>query len=175
MKKNTVNSNNNKDSLVVLSSSVTKKIDKELAKYPEDQRQSAVMAALTHAQDDHEGYLTKPIIHAVAEYLKIPSIFAEEAATFYSMYEHKPVGKHKICICANISCKLRGAEELATHLKKKLKVKFGEVTKDGLFSLKHVECLGACRGAPVIQIADNYYENLNAEKMDKILERLSKK
>ena len=160
---------------IELSKSVIKKIDKELAKYPADQRQSAVMAALTHAQDEYSGYLTKPLIHAVADYLQIPSIFAEEAATFYSMYEHKPAGKHKICVCTNISCKLKGSDKIVSHLKDKLKVNFGEVTKDGEFLLKHVECLGACVGAPAMQIGDDYYENLTNDKVDEILKKLKQK
>ena len=133
------------------------------------------MAALTHAQDEFGGYLTKEIISEVSDYLRIPRIFAEEAATFYSMYEHKPVGQHKICVCTNISCRLKGSEGIVSHLKDKLKIGFGEVTKDGAFSLKHVECLAACVGAPAIQIGDDYYENLTNEKVDGILKKLKQK
>lgn len=157
---------------IEFSKDLIRKIDHELAKYPDDQRQSAVMAALTHAQDEYGGYLTNDLISAVADYLKIPRIFAEEAATFYSMYEHKPVGKHKICVCTNISCRLKGSEGIVSHLKDKLKIGFGEVTKDGEFSLKHVECLAACVNAPAMQIGDDYYENLTNDKVDGILKNL---
>ena len=157
---------------IVFSKDLTKKIEHELAKYPADQRISAVMAALTHTQDAYGGSLTKESIHAVADYLRIPPIAAEEVSTFYSMYEHKPVGKHKICVCTNISCRLKGSDKIVSHLKNKLKVGFGEVTKDGKFSLKHVECLGACVGAPMMQIGDDYHELLTEDKVDQILDKL---
>ena len=156
-----------------ISKELKKKIDHELAKYPDNQRQSAVMASLTYAQDENGGYLTKKIMHAVAKYLQIPSIVAEETASFYSMYESKPVGKYKICVCTNISCKLKGCDSIVSHLKNKLGVtNFGEVSQDKRFSLKHVECLGACVGAPAIQIGDDYHENLTPEKIDNILAKL---
>ena len=154
------------------SKKLKEKFEFELAKYPEDQRISAVMASLTYAQDEFGGYLTDEVIKAVANYLRIPPVAAEEVATFYSMYEHKPVGRHKICVCNNISCKLRGSDKIISHLKKKLGVGFGEVTKDGKFSIKHVECLGACIGAPVVHIGDEYHEYLNEDKLDKILDEL---
>ena len=164
-----------KRSDINFSKDLIKKIDHELDKYPDDQRQSAVMAALTHAQDEYGGYLTGDIISAVSDYLKIPRIFAEEAATFYSMYEHKPMGIHKICVCITLSCKIRGGSEIVSHLKKRLGINFGEVTPDGVFSLKHVACLGACRNAPVIQIGTVYHEDLTIPKLDKILDDLKKK
>ena len=158
---------------IELSNNLKKNIDKELAKFPKDQRLSAGLAALTYAQDEHDGYLTKPIIYAVAKYLEVPVIALEEVVSFYSMYEQKPVGKHKLCVCSSISCKLRGSDQITKHLKNKLKVGYGEVTKDGQFSIKHVECLGACIGAPVMQVGDTYYENLTCDKMDNILSDLS--
>jgi NADH-quinone oxidoreductase subunit E len=156
----------------LLSAEVKAEIDKWVAKYPSDQKQSAVMAALRLAQDDNGGCLTTEIIEAVARYLEMPPIAAEEVATFYSMYEHKPVGRHKICICTNISCMLCDSDMVVNHLQNKLGIKFGEVTPDGKFSLKEVECLGACVNAPVIQIGNTYYENLTPAKLDEILASL---
>jgi NADH-quinone oxidoreductase subunit E len=156
----------------LLSAEVKAEIDKWVAKYPSDQKQSAVMAALRLAQDDNGGCLTTEIIEAIARYLEMPPIAAEEVATFYSMYEHKPVGRHKICICTNISCMLCDSDMVVNHLQNKLGIKFGEVTPDGKFSLKEVECLGACVNAPVIQIGNTYYENLTPAKLDEILASL---
>ena len=130
------------------------------------------MAALRLAQDANGGWLNRDLIEAVAQYLEMPPIAAEEVATFYSMYEHKPVGRHKICICTNISCMLCNSDMVVNHLQNKLGIKFGEVTPDGKFSLKEVECLGACVNAPVIQIGNTYYENLTPEKLDEILASL---
>lgn len=147
-------------------------IDKWVAKYPSEWKQSAVMAALRIAQDQNGGYLTTEIMDAVAEYLDMRAIAVYEVATFYSMYEHKPVGRYKICVCTNISCMLSGSDQLVGHLKNKLGIDFGEVTADGKFSLKEVECLGACVNAPVIQIGNEYYENLTPQKLDAILVNL---
>jgi NADH-quinone oxidoreductase subunit E len=102
----------------------------------------------------------------------MPNIAVYEVATFYSMYEHKPVGKHKICVCTNISCLLRGSEEIVEHLEKRLGIKMGETTPDNKFTLKEVECLAACCGAPMFQIGKDYYEDLTPEKVDDILKRL---
>lgn len=147
-------------------------IDQWVAKYPADQKQSAVMAALRIMQDANGGWLTNDIMDAIAEYLEMPAISVYEVATFYSMYEHKPVGKHKIAVCTNVSCMLCGSDEIVSHLNSKLGIKFGEVTEDGRFSLKEVECLGACGGAPMFQIGREYYENLTAAKVDEILDAL---
>ena len=111
-------------------------------------------------------------MNAVAEYLDMPRIAVYEVATFYSMYEHQPVGRHKIGVCNSISCLLGGSQEVLTYLQDKLGVKLGEVTEDGKFSIKEVECLGACVGAPVVMIGKQYYENLTPESLDKILEDL---
>lgn len=147
-------------------------IDKWLAKYPADQKQSAVMPALTVAQDQNGGWLTTELMDAIADYLSMPKIAVYEVATFYSMYEHKPVGRHKICVCTNVSCMLCGSDDVVGHLRKKLGIGFGETTEDGKFSLKEVECLAACGGAPAMQIGDDYYEKLTPEKIDSILETL---
>jgi NADH-quinone oxidoreductase subunit E len=147
-------------------------IDKWIAKYPANQKQSAVMAALRIVQDQNGGYLTNDLIEAVAEYLDMQAIAVYEVATFYSMYELKPVGKHKICICTNISCMLCGSDTIVGHLQKKLGIKLGETTADGKFTLKEVECLGACVNAPMLQIGHQYYENLTPEKLDQIIDSL---
>lgn len=147
-------------------------IDMWVAKYPVDQKQSASMAALRILQDQNGGWLTDDLMDAVAEYLDMPAIAVYEVATFYSMYELKPVGRHKVCVCTNISCLLRGSEEVVKHLEERLDIKFGEMTADGKFSMKEVECLGACAGAPMMQIGRVYYEDLTPEKIDSILESL---
>lgn len=147
-------------------------IDTWIAKYPEDQKQSAVMAALRIVQDANGGWLTTDLMDAIAEYLDMPKISVYEVATFYSMYELKPVGKHKICVCTNVSCMLCGSDDIVKHLNKKLGIGFGEITSDGKYSLKEVECLGACGGAPMFQIGKKYYENLTPEKVDEILDSL---
>jgi len=156
----------------LLTPEICAQIDKWIAKYPVDQKQSAVMGALTIAQEANGGWLTQQWMDEVADYLEMPKIAVYEVATFYSMYEHKPVGKHKICVCTNISCLLRGSEEIVEHLETRLGIKMGETTSDNKFTLKEVECLAACCGAPMFQIDKDYYENLTPEKIDEILNRL---
>jgi len=147
-------------------------IDRWIKKYPAEQKRSAVMSALRIVQDQNNGYLTNDLMDAVAEYLDMPSIAVYEVATFYSMYELEPVGRHKICICTNISCMLCGSDNIVGHLTKQLGIKVGQTTPDGRFTLKEVECLGACVDAPMFQIGDTYYGDLTADKIDKILEGL---
>ncbi|MGW8247723.1 MAG: NADH-quinone oxidoreductase subunit NuoE [Acidiferrobacterales bacterium] len=144
-------------------------IDQWVAKYPAENKRSAVMAALRIVQDQNGGYLTSDLIDAVADYLEMPSIAVYEVATFYSMYELEPVGRHKICLCTNVSCMLCGSDDILGYLQKKLGIGFGETTPDGRFTLKEVECLGACGGAPMMQIHNKYYENLTPERIDEIL------
>ena len=152
---------------------VKKAIDHWVNKYPVDQKQSAVMSALMIVQEQMgDGSLTKPLIAAVADYLDMPRIAAYEIATFYSMYEHSPVGRHRIYLCTNISCKLRGSDDLVAHLEQRLGIKLGGTTSDQRFTLKPVECLGACIGAPMCQINKDYYEYLTPEKLDEILDNL---
>jgi NADH-quinone oxidoreductase subunit E len=147
-------------------------IDREIAKYPAEWKQSAVMAALRIVQDANGGWLTEALMDQVADYLDMPPIAVYEVATFYSMYELKPVGRHKICLCTNVSCMINGSDSIYDHLKKRLGIGFGEVTEDGKFSIKEVECLGACGGAPMMQIGHKYYENLTPELVDSILDGL---
>jgi NADH-quinone oxidoreductase subunit E len=166
------NANAKTKSSELLSSAVRAEIDQWVAKYPPDQKQSAVMAALRIVQDANGGSLNIELMDAVAAYLDMPPMAVYEVATFYSMYELKPVGKHKVCVCTNISCMLRGSEEIVDHLEKKLGVKLGETTADGKVTLKEVECLGACTGAPMLQIGNTYHEHLTPEKVDEILKGL---
>ena len=156
----------------MLSESSLQEIEHELSKYPADRRQSALMAALRIAQDEH-GWLSSELINYVAELIQVPGVRAYEVASFYSMYELKPVGKHKICVCTNISCMLRGSDDVVDHLKSRLGIGLGETTEDGNITLKEVECLAACAGAPMMQVNREYHENLTPERIDAILDGLS--
>lgn len=158
--------------MVTLSLQVRKDIDQALAKYPADQRQSAVISALMSAQTSNKGWLSTELMDLVADYIGMPKIAVYEVASFYSMFELKPVGRHKICVCTNISCMLRGSDEIVSFIKKKLNINIGETTSDNKFSLKAVECLAACGGAPMMQIGDVYYEDLSEAKVTAILARL---
>lgn len=156
----------------LLSKQTRNEIDKWLLKFPTDKRQSAVIAALTIVQTENGGFLTDELIAAVAVYLKMPRIAVYEVATFYTLFELKPVGKYKIGVCTNISCMLRDSDGIVKHLTNKLGIGFGETTADKRFTLKEVECLAACGVAPVMQIGAQYYENLTPEKIDSILDAL---
>lgn len=155
----------------VLSEQTRQEIDKWIAKYPADKKQSAVIPALTIVQDE-TGWLTTELMDAVAEYLDMEPISVYEVATFYSMFHLKPVGRHVVSICTNVSCMLCGSEEVVGHLENKLGIKLGETTEDGRFTLREVECLGACAGAPMFQVGKTYFENLTPEKIDSILSDL---
>ena len=160
----------NKDSL--FSSELRAEIDKWIAKYPPEWRQSAVMAALMLVQEDNGGYLTTELMDKVAAYLDMAPIAVYEVASFYSMYERKPVGKHKVCVCTNVSCMISGSDRIVEYLEQKLGLKLGQSSADGKYTLKEVECLGACGGAPMFQIGNKYYENLTPELIDSILDGL---
>lgn len=155
----------------MLSKESLDQVKREIAKYPPEHKQSAVMAALRIAQEEH-GWLSEPLMDYVAGLLELRPIQVYEVATFYSMYDLKPVGKHKISVCTNISCMLRDSAQVVKHLEAKLGIRMGETTADGRFTLKEVECLAACGGAPMFQIGKKYYENLTPEKIDRILEDL---
>lgn len=144
------------------------KIDEEVAKYPPEHKQSAVMAALHIAQDEH-GWLSVSLMDYIAGRLGMRPIQVYEVASFYSMYDLEPRGRHKISVCTNISCLLRGSDDIVEHLKNRLGVGFGETTADGRFTLREVECLAACGGAPMFQIGRTYYENLTPARVDEIL------
>ncbi len=150
-------------------------IDKEIAKYPAEQRQSAVMSALRIAQVE-KGWLSNELMDFVAHYLGMQPIAVYEVATFYNMYNTKPVGKHKICVCTNLPCKLMGADEIADRLKKKLGVEFGETTEDKQFTLVEGECMGACGDAPLLLVNNHRMESfLNEEKVNALLDELKNK
>jgi NADH-quinone oxidoreductase subunit E len=159
---------------MVLSPESLAKIDRAIAKYPPDQRQSAVMSALTVAQGE-KGWLSAEVMDFVAQYLGMPPIAVYEAASFYGMYDLHPVGRHKITICTNLPCALSGAAVAAEHLKKKLGIGFGETTADGQFTLKEGECFGACGDAPVCLYNDkNMVSFMTPEKLDAWIEELRK-
>jgi len=152
----------------MLSRASLEQVNREIAKYPAERKASAVMATLRIAQEEH-GWLSVPLMDYVAELLGMRPIQVYEVATFYSMYDLKPVGKHKISVCTNVSCMLCGSDTIVKHLEKRLGIKLGETTTDGRYTLKEVECLAACGGAPMFQIGKTYYENLTPQKVDEIL------
>lgn len=151
-----------------VSSAGLKEIQHWVAKYPADQKQSAVMSTLRIIQEE-QGYLTTEVMTAVAAYLDMAPIAVFEIANFYTMYEREPVGKHVINVCTNISCQLRDSATIVKHLEKKLKIKCGETTKDKRFTLRAVECLGACVHAPMMQIDKTFHECLTPSLVDNIL------
>ncbi len=156
-----------------LSAHVCEEINLWVKKFPEGRQRSAIIGALQAVQHENDGYLTPELMDAVADYLALPPIQVYEIATFYSMFETTPVGRHSISVCTNISCMLRGSDEIVEHLEKKFKIKTGESTADGKFYLKREEeCLAACCGAPMMMVDHEYYENLTPEKVDAVLEKL---
>lgn len=142
-------------------------------RYPDDWSASAVMPILTLAQRQNKGYLSPPVIRYVADYLKLPEIRVWEVATFYSMYNLNPIGRHLVQVCTTTPCWLRGSSKILQTCQTWLGIKTGETTRDGMFSLKEVECLAACSNAPVVQINETYYEDLTEESLIKIFEQLS--
>ena len=147
-------------------------IDAHIAKYPPEWKQSAVMPALSIVQDANGGWLTTELMDDVAAYLDMPAVSVYEVATFYGMYDLAPQGRHKVCVCNSISCMLNGSEELIEHVEHKYGVKVGETTADGRFTLKEVECLGACRDAPAVLLDKVYHEKLTPESLDKLIDGL---
>lgn len=159
---------------MLLSEQSYKKIDREVAKFPSDQKQSAVMAALAIAQDE-KGWLPPDILQDVADYLQMPAIAVQEVATFYNMYNTKPVGKFKISVCTNLPCQLSGGERAAHHLKEKLGIGFRETTADGQFTLVEGECMGACGDAPVMLVNNKRMCSwMSNDKIDALVEELKK-
>jgi NADH-quinone oxidoreductase subunit E len=159
---------------MLLSEQAYKKIDRELAKFPADQRQSAVMAALAIAQDE-KGWLSPEVMQDVADYIGMPAVAVQEVATFYNMYNTKPVGKHKISVCTNLPCVLSGGERAAHHLKHKLGIDYKETTADGQFTLVEGECMGACGDAPVMLVNNKRMcSHMSNEKIDVLVEDLKK-
>jgi len=157
----------------MLSAAALQKIDRELTKYPPDQRQSAVMSALAIAQHE-KGHLSPEVMAFVAEYLGMAPIAVEEVASFYTMYDIAPVGKYKVVICTNLPCALRGANEAAEHLKERMGVGFNETSADGRFTLKEGECFGACGDAPVLLVNNKRLVSfMTPEAIDKLLQELA--
>jgi len=157
-----------------LSLHVRAEIDRWIARFPAGRQRSAVIAALHAAQHENSGYLTRELMEAVGAYLGLPPIQVFEVASFYSMFETKPVGRHSISVCTNISCMLCGGEKILAHVEKRLGIKVGESTPDGRFYLKkEEECLAACCGAPMMMVDHKYYENLTPARVDDILNGIS--
>jgi len=159
---------------MTLSTTSLQKIDREIAKYPADQKQSAVMMALIIAQDE-KGWLATETMDFVAAYLGMAPVAVYEVATFYNMYNLQPTGKHKLTICTCLPCGLQGSLEAADHLKAKLGIDFGETTGDGRFTLKEGECMGACSMAPVVLVNNKkMHDYMSKEKLDALLDQLKK-
>ncbi|MDA0706463.1 MAG: NAD(P)H-dependent oxidoreductase subunit E [Proteobacteria bacterium] len=157
----------------LLSAHVREEIDHWKARFPEGRQRSAVISALHAVQHENGGFLTAEQMNAVAAYLELPTIHVYEVATFYSMFQTKPVGRHNVAICTNISCMLRGADAIVDHVEKKLDIKLGESTPDGRIYLKREEeCLAACCGAPMMMVDHVYHENLTTDAVDRILDEL---
>lgn len=158
----------------IIPDSITKEIDRWLSKYPTNQKRSAVVPALLLVQKQNGGWIDPSVMEAVAEYLGLQTIEVFEVATFYDMFNLKPIGKYKISLCTNLSCMLMGSKAIVDCLKKRLGIGLGETTSDGLFTLKEVECMAACGGAPMCQVNDQeYHEQLTPEKMLALIDQLS--
>ena len=148
-------------------------IDEWIGRFPTGRQRSAVLSALRFTQEQNNGFLTPELMDGVAEYLRLPSIQVYEVASFYSMFETHPCGRHHVSICTNISCMLNGAEDLVAHCEKKLGIKLGESTPDGrIFLKREEECLAACTGAPMMMVDHVFHEYLTPEKVDKVLDEL---
>jgi NADH-quinone oxidoreductase subunit E len=159
---------------VQLSAHVRDEIDLWVAKFPPERKRSAVISALHAVQHENNGFLTTDLMDAVAAYLGLPNILVYEVASFYSMFSTVPVGRHHVSVCTNISCMLRGSQEVVDHVEKKLGIKTGESTADGrIFLKREEECLAACCGAPMMMVDHVFHENLTPEIVDKILDELT--
>ena len=152
-----------------LSQAVMDKVDKEAAKYPS--RRAAVKSALRYCQEE-VGWVSNGVVTAVATHLGLEPIEVYEVATFYDMFYTEPGGRHRIRVCTNVSCMLRGAEAVVSHLKEQLGIKVGETSPDGRITLLEAECLGACGGAPMLVCGNPYFENLTTDKLDSLLDQL---
>ena len=159
--------------MALLSQHIKEEIDQWVQKFPQGKQRSAIIAALHSVQHFNQGFLTTELMNEVADYLDLPRIQVFEVASFYSMFNTQPVGRHEISICTNISCMLRGSDEILDHIEERLNIKAGESTPDGkIFLKKEEECLAACTGAPMLMIDHHYIENLNIEKVNEILDEL---
>jgi NADH-quinone oxidoreductase subunit E len=168
-----LNSPDTSGKTALLSEHTRQEIDHWVAKFPPGRQRSATIAALRAAQEQNDGFLTAELMDAVAAYLGLPPIQVYEVASFYSMLETHPCGRHHVSICTNISCMLNGAEALVAHAERKLGIKLGESTPDRRVFLKQEEeCLAACTGAPMLMVDHVFHEHLTPEKLDKILDDL---
>jgi NADH-quinone oxidoreductase subunit E len=148
-------------------------IDEWIARFPQGKQRSAVLSALRFTQEQNQGFLTPDLMDAVAEYLQLPPIQVYEVASFYSMFETHPCGRHHVSVCTNISCMLNGADDIVAHVEKKLGIRTGESTPDGRIFLKcEEECLAACTGAPMMMVDHHFYEHLTPAKVDAVLDKL---
>jgi NADH-quinone oxidoreductase subunit E len=158
---------------MTLSAHAREEIDELLSHFPAEQKKSALLGALNVVQHENKGFLTEELMEAVADYLDLAKIEVYEVASFYSMYELKPVARNNVAICTNICCMLMGSQSIVEHVEKKLGIKIGESTDDGrIYLKKEEECLAACAGGPMMQVNHVYYENLTPEKVDEILDSL---
>ena len=156
-----------------LSQHVREELDRWAERFPAGRQRSAIIAGLRAAQHENQGFLTRELMDGVASYLDVPPIQVYEVATFYSMFETEPVGRHCVSVCTNVSCMLRGGDELLVHIERKLGIRVGESTPDGRIFLKQEEeCLAACCGAPMMMVNHEYFENLTPERVDEILDGL---
>jgi NADH-quinone oxidoreductase subunit E len=159
--------------MTTLSTHAREEIDELLSHFPAEQKKSALLGALNVVQHENKGFLTEELMEAVADYLDLAKIEVYEVASFYSMYELKPVARNNVAICTNICCMLMGSQTIVDHVEKKLNIKIGESTGDGrIYLKKEEECLAACAGGPMMQVNHVYYENLTPEKVDEILDGL---
>ncbi len=148
-------------------------IDGWVARFPEGKQRSAVLSALRFVQEQNNGFLTPELMEAVAEYLSLPPIQVFEVASFYSMFETHPCGRHHVSVCTNISCMLNGSDEVVAYVEKKLGIKTGDSTADGrIFLKREEECLAACTGAPMMMVDHHFYEHLTPESIDRVLDEL---
>jgi len=161
------------DTNTILSAHTREDIDGWLARFPADQKKSALLAALRAAQHQNKGFLSTELMDAVADYLDLAPIEVYEVASFYSMYELKPVARHNVAVCTNVCCMLMGSDTIVNHLQKKLGIKLGESTDDDRIYLKiEEECLAACAGGPMMQVDHKYYTDLTPQKVDEIIDSL---
>ncbi len=157
----------------LLSAPTRNRIDGWVAKFPPQHKRSALIQSLMAVQDQNGGWLSQDLIEAVADYLDLPPVWAFEVASFYTMFDTRPTGRHKVNICTNISCWLNGAEDIVRHAEHRLGISLGETTEDGRVTLViEEECLAGCCGAPMMVVDGHYHENLDAEKVDAILDGL---
>lgn len=156
-----------------LNAHTLQEIDEWISRYPVDRKKSALLAALRAAQHQNNGFLTVPLMDAIADYLELSKIEVYEVASFYSMYELNPVARHNVAVCTNICCMLMGSDTIVDHLEKKLGIKMGESTPDGrIYLKKEEECLAACAGGPMMQVNHKYYTSLTPESVDEIIDAL---